>query len=74
MNVFKVIFNVPYGKHICVVAAINGDKALQLALNELHANNITDYNDKDIESVVARLPLLSRNDIEKVIFIESYEE
>lgn len=72
MNVFKVIFKIYCVKYVCVVAAINGDTALQLAVNELHIKNITGYNNKELESVVVRLPLSSRNDKEKVIFIESY--
>lgn len=74
MNVYKITFCVPYGKHICIVVANNGINALDLALYKLHAVHQTFYNNEDIDKNVEELPLLSKNDKEEVIFIDGYEE
>lgn len=74
MDVYKVIFKDPSGKHICVVTAHDAIYALELASNELRSVWQTEYRANLITSEVTKLPLLSKNDKEKVIFIEGYEE
>lgn len=74
MNVYKVTFIVPYGKHICIVVANNNINALDLALYELHAKYQTIYDEEDIDKEVEELPLLPKNNKEEVIFIDGYEE
>lgn len=74
MNVYKVIFDVPYGTHVCVVTAKDKINALDLALHKLYSTNQTVYKDEDVESNIEELPLLSKTNKEEAIFIWGYEE
>lgn len=74
MKVYKVTFIVPYGRHICVVVSDNNIDALNLALHKLHSIHQTIYDNKDIDSIVEELPLLSKNNKEEIILIDGYEE
>lgn len=74
MNVYVITFYVPYGRHICIVTAIDKINALYLASKELHSTYQTVYRAEDVESHVEELPLLPKSNKEEVIFISGYEE
>lgn len=73
MNVYVVTICFPYGLYICIVSAKDDINALNLSLSKFYKEN-SKTNPSEVDSYIKELPVISKNDVEEVLYFNSYEE